>query len=380
AGGAWAFYTVLGDRFEPALAVKTAAVQVMTVGQANAVLTATGYLESRQQAAVGAKAPGRVASLLAEEGDRVEQGALLAVLEHDDLKAALASRKVEILRAQADLAEAQNTLAQRERDYGRQQALRGKGAGTEAELEEAQTAFEAAKARVDSLGAAVQAAEAFVREGEEAIRNMHIYAPFAGTIISKDAELGETIMPGGMGLASGRGSVVTLADLSALEVGTDVKEDFLGQVRAGQPADVVVDAVPGRRYRGRVRQIIPMGDRSRGVVQVKVQVMDPDERLFPELSATVHFLPETDGKSAGDARPATFVPAGAVVTHQGKQLVWRVENERAGAVAVQVLGKEKDGLIQVEPGSGGPTLSGGDVLIVEPPANITENARVRTSS
>ena len=121
---------------------------------------------------------------------------------------------------------------------------------------------------------------------------MFIYAPFDGTVVTKDAEKGESIMPGGMGASSGRGSVITLAKLDELEVDTDVKEDYLGQLHKGQPTQVVVDAVPDRRYKGRLREIIPMGDRTRGIVKVKVSILDPDERLFPELSATVHFLPD----------------------------------------------------------------------------------------
>ncbi len=85
--------------------------------------------------------------------------------------------------------------------------------------------------------------------------------------------------------------MITLAKLDELEVDTDVKEDYLGQLHKGQPAEIVVDAAPNRRYKGRLREIIPMGDRTRGVVKVKVTVLDPDKRLFPELSATVNFLP-----------------------------------------------------------------------------------------
>ena len=192
-----------------------------------------------------------------------------------------------------------------------------KGAGTKSALETAETDFKTAKAHADAKASAVRAAEAHVREAEVAIENMHVYAPFDATVISKDAELGETIMPGGMGPAPAAVAWRRWRISGALEVDTDVKEDYLAHIRRGQPAEVLVDAVPDRRYRGRLREIIPMGDRTRGIVKVKVEVLDADERLFPELSATVHFLPEKDEKSTGDATQALFVPLSAVVKIEG---------------------------------------------------------------
>lgn len=118
-----------------------------------------------------------------------------------------------------------------------------------AEFDAAESAHDAAVARKTSFEAALQLAEARVEEAEQLLENMFVRAPFAGTVISKDAELGESIMPGGMGEASGRGSVVTIADLDHLEVECDVKEDFISRVTERQQAEVAVDAVPVIRRR-----------------------------------------------------------------------------------------------------------------------------------
>src|SRR6185295_11917375 len=135
-----------------------------------------------------------------------------------------------------------------------------------------------------SLEAAIALAAARVREAEQMQANMFIRAPFGGTVISKDAEVGESILPGGMGEASGRGSVVTVADLEHLEVDCDVKEDYISRVKVDHPAEVAVDAVPGHRYQARVRKIIPMGDRARATIKVKVAIAKVDDRLFPNMS------------------------------------------------------------------------------------------------
>lgn len=364
------------DALLPAAAVRTGIVRVAGSSEQRTVLTATGYLESRLQASVGAKAPGRLAQIHFDEGTHVEAKDLLAVLEHADLDAQLASRQVSVAQAKAELLEAQNLHAQAQRDVTRERDVFARNAGTKAGLERAETELAAAEARLAAREAAVAFAEAQVRESEEMIRNMYVYAPFAGTIISKDAEVGETIMPGGMGAASGRGSVATLANLSDLQVDTDVKEDYLGQLRRGQPAEIVVDAVSDRRYQGRLREIIPMGDRSRGVVKVKVTVLEPDERLFPELSATVHFLPPEGEPSRGDAeRPRVFAPADALQPAGEKTFVWLVETGRVRRQEVATDGPARDGFVPIARG-----LTGGETVVLDPSSMLREGQRVTTGS
>jgi RND family efflux transporter MFP subunit len=368
--GYWAFY----DRLFPVPVVKVDSVRIMTLGQARTTLTATGYLESRWQAAVGAKVPGRIANIPVEEGDKVEAGAVLAELEHSDLDAMLASRKVAVTSAAAQLAEAEFTLGQAQRDMVREQELNRRGVGTDSAMEQAETRYNEAQAILNARTAAVDAAKAAVLEAEEAVKNMFIYAPFDGTVVTKDAEKGESIMPGGMGASSGRGSVITLAKLDELEVDTDVKEDYLGQLRKGQPTQVAVDAVPDRRYKGRLREIIPMGDRTRGIVKVKVSILDPDERLFPELSATVHFLPEEKAGDDADAaeRKGVFVPVGAIQGEGAEQFAWVLEDGRVRKVAIKTAGEANDGLMPVTGG-----LAGGEQVIVSPPANLRDGDEVK---
>jgi RND family efflux transporter MFP subunit len=375
AGAAGGAYWAFRDRLFPLPVVKVESVRVMTLGQASTQLTATGYLESRWQAAVGAKVPGRIANIPVEEGSKVKAGDVLAELEHSDLDAMLASRKVAVTHAEAELEEARFNLEQAERDLARERDIFQRNAGTRATLEQAETAQKAAAAVERARRAAVDAAEAAVIEAEEAVRNMFIYAPFDGTVLTKDAEKGESIMPGGMGASSGRGSVITLAKLDELEVDTDVKEDYLGQLHKGQPAEVAVDAAPDRRYQGRLREIIPMGDRTRGIVKVKVAILNPDERLFPELSATVHFLPDAPaGKAEADrSQKGVFVPVAALKGNDDNQFIWVLSDGRVHQAAVKVVGEPHDGLVQVAGG-----LVGGENVIVSSPVELKAGDEVAT--
>jgi RND family efflux transporter MFP subunit len=363
------------DQLRPLPEVKTDTVRVMTQGQARTVLTVTGYLESRWQASVGAKVAGRIESIPVEEGMQVRKGDVLAIIEHADLKASLLERQAAVEQAKAELADMEILAEQKARDLARERRLFAQGAGTQAALEAAETEDRVARARVVSRQKAVELAEARVREAEEAIRNMYILAPFDGTVISKDAEVGETIMPGGMGLASGRGSVATVADLSQLEVDTDVKEDSLGALRKGQPAEVVVDAVPGKRYRGELREIIPMGDRSRGIVKVKVKILDADERLFPELSATVNFLPLGEEAHAGQASQQTYVPERALLRDAAGHYAWKLlPSGEVRRVSVEPDGEPREGLVPIRG-----ALEGGETVVVDPPPGLVEGARVRAA-
>ncbi len=152
--------------------------------------------------------------------------------------------------------------------------------------------------------------------------------PFDGTVISKDAEEGESIQPGGMGGTSGRGSVATIADLENLEIECDVQEDFISRVTEGQEADIAIDAVQSKKYHGVVRKIIPMGDRARATIKVQVTIRDADELLFPEMAGTVYFLP-TEQDLETSEQPRLFCPTSAVDRDpQGNQFVWVADSQK----------------------------------------------------
>jgi RND family efflux transporter MFP subunit len=368
--GLWDLAEVLQQRPE----VRVATVSVETGRAGDATVVATGYLESRQQAMIGARGTGRIETLNVEEGMRVEKGQILAVLEHADLLASLAAAQATFERSQAEVAEQQVQIARAKRAYDRAEKLRTSSASTESAYDEARFQHESAVARLKSMEAAVALAAARIREAEQMKENMFIRAPFDGTVISKDAELGESILPGGLGEGSGRGSVVTIADLEHLEVDCDVKEDYISRVRVGQPAEVGVDAVPDRRYSGRVRQIIPMGDRARATIKVKVEILDADERLFPDMSSTVYFLPDESEAPRETAERRLFCPTDAIVSEGEAAYVWLVGSEdRLERVEVK-SGQALDGRTEILDG-----LTGGERVIVRPPADLRAGQRVKVT-
>jgi len=352
--------------------VRVTKVTVEVGRSADAVVVATGYLESFRQANIGARAAGRIEKINVEEGTRVTAGEIIAVLDHKDIDAALAGAKASLQRAQAELGEQEVAIARAKNDLDRKTKLKESSAITESQFDEVNFQYQAMVAKRSTLEAAVKLAEAKVLETEQMIENMIVRAPFTSTVISKDAEVGESILPGGMGEASGRGSVVMVADLDRLEVDCDVKEDYIGRVLSGGPAEVAVDAVPNRRYAARVRKVIPMGDRARATIKVKVEILDADARLFPNMSAKVYFLPEPGEKPQEMKEKRIFCDSAAVVGTGANQAVWQLgEDSRVRRVAI-TGGEDRDGRTEILEG-----LSGGERVVVDPSSELHEEQLVK---
>lgn len=360
------------DAIRSKLEVRVAKVTVETGRAANAVVVATGYLESRRQAMIGARAAGRIDVVNVEEGSQVKSGEVLAVLEHRDVDAALLAAKATLERAKSELAELEVEISRTHNDFQRAEKLRQSKTISEGDYDQARFAYDAAIARRASAKASIALADARVQETEQLRENMIVRAPFDGTVISKDAEVGESILPGGMGEASGRGSVVTIADLKHLEVDCDVKEDYINRVRQEAPVEVAVDAVPDFRYKGRVRKIIPMGDRARATIKVKVEILNADGRLFPDMSATVYFLPDEKEPDADVPARRVFCDSKAIVSSGSEQFVWALDAENRVERTVVITGAERDGRTEIREG-----LSGGERVIVSPPETLRAGLSVK---
>jgi RND family efflux transporter MFP subunit len=353
--------------------VEVRSVELMTPGEAEKLLSAKGFLKSRHQALIGAKLPGRVERMFVEEGTRVKKGQVLAVLEHNDLKAMLASRRAMLERSRAELREARVDRKDKERKAKRAARLSLTRSVSAEEAEQTAAASDMAEARVAALEAAINLQAANVAEIEAMIRNMHLFAPFDGTVVEKQGEEGEVITPSAMSASFSRSAVVSLANLEQMDVETDVTENLISRVAIGQPAEVSVSAVPDKHYRGRLRQIIPMGDHVRGTVKVKVEILDPDQRLFPELVATVHFLPDKSLNNPGASQSYLYIPKDAVVEENGHSHVWVVDVDRSSVRKRRVeVAVTNDELARVESG-----LKSGERVVLKPPKSLRENEIVK---
>jgi RND family efflux transporter MFP subunit len=388
---------VLGWRARIAFAateVETVAPTVERIGgsgQAGTpLLTASGYVVARRKAVVSAKIQGRLADLRVEEGSRVRENEILARLESDDYEAQVTRSRAQVQQAQAQIASAQASIRRAEADLA--EARRQVSVNERLSKEEIlpKDTLDASRSRVAVLEAAIGQAhadeqrataaltqsQADLRYAEALLQNTVIRAPFAGIVVKKMAEVGESVapIPPGVNLSTSSGAIVALADLDTLEVEVDVAEANVAKLTGGQAAEVVVEAFPEKRYKAELRQVIPTADRTKATVMVKVTILDKDPNLKPEMSAKATFL--EPAKASADAsvpdRPLVLVPQDAVVTRDGKPHVFEVVDSTAKLLPIETGPTRQDRVI-VTAG-----LAGSETLVSRPPDGLKDGDRVST--
>lgn len=346
-------------------------------GGATAV-TANGYVVARTKASVSAKIPGRLAALNVSEGSFVRRGEVIAQLDNADYQAAVAEAQANLASSDASIIEARADDVQLARDAARSRNIRQTDPRlmSSQEVELAQSKADQGEARLNAAVARRNAADAAVKMADANYENTFIRAPFTGTVLHKDAELGEVVAPSvGGGLT--RGAVVTMADLSTLEVEVDVNEAYIGRIQTGAPARITLDAYPDTTFRGSVRQIVPTADRERATVQVKVAINDHDSRILPEMGAKVDFLnlPTPDSSRATNAvvssRPVIRIPSSTIKTDGGASVVYIVRDGRLVRRPV-TTGPVSGGYVEVRSG-----LSGGEQLLVSGVETPTDHMQVK---
>ncbi|MDB4891209.1 MAG: efflux transporter, family, subunit [Gemmatimonadetes bacterium] len=357
-------------------------VQVVTVsatggGSASSAgatsVTANGYVVARTKASVSAKTAGRLAYLGVSEGSIVTKGQIIARLDNADYAAAVSQAQANIASADASVIEARSDHEQLVRDAARIRDIRTKNANliSQQDLETATSRAAQAEARLTAAQARKRSAEAGLNMAEASNDNTIIRAPFSGTVLRKDAEVGEVVAPSvGGGLT--RGAVVTLADLQTLEVEVDVNEAYIARIRSAAPARITLDAYPDTSFRGLVRQVVPTADRQRATVQVKVSILDHDARILPEMGAKVDFLQDEKALATGATpKMALRVPTAAVKTDAGASVVWIVRDGKLLRRVVQT-GPVSAGFLEVRSG-----LNGGEQLLVGGVDAPTEGMKVK---
>jgi RND family efflux transporter MFP subunit len=369
---------VLRTRSVPLVQVATASVSTGAGGGGASggatSVTANGYVVARTKASVSAKTAGRLAFLGVSEGSYVHRGEVIARLDNADYQASVSQAQANVAASDASVIEATSDRDQTARDAQRIAEIRARNANlmSPQDLETATSRAAAAVARYNAAVARKRSAEAGLRLAEASNENTVIRAPFTGTVLRKDAEVGEVVAPSvGGGLT--RGAVVTMADLSTLEVEVDVNEAYIGRIASGRPARITLDAYPDTSFRGEVRQVVPTADRQRATVQVKVSILDHDARILPEMGAKVDFLEPEQPRAAGaPARASIRIPSAALKSDGGASFVWLVRDGRLTKRPVTV-GPVSGGFLEVRSG-----LNGGEQLLVGGVDDPKEGMRVKT--
>src|SRR5436190_659991 len=253
-----------------AIEVETGWVRLAGSGDTGALLSASGYIIPDRKADVSSRMFGTLEWVGIEVGSKVKKGDIMGRIANADIAAQVEEAKASVVEA--------------EREYERWKRIVEKGIEP--------------KERLDRFDTQLQLARARLKQAEASFEYTLIRAPFDGVVVKRSAQAGENVGPAGT-VQSG-GSLCTLIDRNSLEMVADVNETNISKVKPGQKVEISTEARPDRKYKGEVRQIVPTADRTKGIVQVKIRLLDPDEALLPEMASRATFL--RDGAEAGAPR------------------------------------------------------------------------------
>jgi len=367
------------------------------------VLTATGYIVPHHKINVNSKVTGRVKWIGVEKGDKVKEGQVLVRLEDDEFRAQYnqargaadaarsyydelqhGSRPEEVAQAQHNLDEARATLANDKLTLDRNRQLFSQGVVSRQVLDDATARYESDQQRANSLEKAFQLSKIGPRqeeisrakgqldqaEGQAAYAKSLldatiIRAPVSGTILERTAEKGELIIA-----QLTAGSVVSLADLNDIQADLDIAQDDFAKLTPRQKATVTVDAFPDLKWDGVIAEVSPEANRQKATVEVKVQILNPDAHLRPEMNSTVRFLAD-ENKGATQESLGAVVPTGALRDADGgKKFVFIVLDGKAMKHDVKVISQRNSEALV----SG---LNGGESVITTAPEGLEDGDKIK---
>jgi RND family efflux transporter MFP subunit len=346
-------------------------------------LNASGYITPRRRATIAAKITGRVTGVFFDEGTRVKEGQLLATLDDADAKRALDSAKADRDAAHAAIADYEVQLRNSQILLRRAEQLQQAGVQTQEALDNATTAVDSLKAKIVLARQQVAASEARIGVAQQAVDNCTIRAPFAGIVVSKDAQVGEMVSPISAGGGFTRTGIATIVDMHSNEIEVDVNESYIAKVTAGQEVTATLDAHPDKPFPAKVRTIIPTADRQKATVKVRITIrnLEKYDFILPDMGVKVAFLehekpaPKDKGKDKGPEAVA-FIPKSAVRSEAGSSFVFLFHDGKVERRAVK-LGTERGTDVAVLAG-----VSPGDSLVVKGPERLHDGDKVeiRTGS
>jgi HlyD family secretion protein len=354
--------------FFPTVEIETVSVSRIFPSSAFTILNASGYVVAQRKAALAAKATGRLEWLGVEEGSKVKKGEVIARLEGMDAEASRRQASAALDSAASLRDQAKVELADSFRNLKRLKELLSQGYVSQADYDLAEARKERAEAAASSAEANVKVAEASLSGADVALDYTRIRAPFNGVVLTKNADVGDIVTPLGAA-ANAKASVVTIADLASLRVEADVSESSLEKVKVSQPCEITLDALPQNRFRGVVHSIVPTADRSKATVMLKISFIDSDPNILPEMSAKVSFLERP--LKPEDQTPLTAVPKSAVVTREGKSIVFLVKGDTVIQSAV-VTGVSSGDMIEIRNG-----IKPGDRIAAKPVDKLRDGSRVK---
>jgi membrane fusion protein (multidrug efflux system) len=306
----------------------------------------SGSLQPEQEATVRAEVPGAVVQTLADVGQRVPRGALLARLDDRAIRDSYLSAQTAVVTAQTNY----NVAA---RELERAQTLANAGAIAERNVELARNTATAASAQLAN-------ARALLANAAKQLGYTQIRAPFAGVIAQRQVSAGDVVSPGG--------ALFTVVNPASMRLEASVPANELSLVRVGLPVEFSVTGYPNRRFAGRITRVSPTADPATGQVQIVATIPNAGNTLVGGLFA--------EGRVASETRTAPVVPATAVDERGIRPFAMRIKNGRVERVDVQVgIRDEASEIMEIRAG-----LVPGDTVLLGAARGVSPGTPITVSA
>jgi RND family efflux transporter MFP subunit len=353
--------------------VGVAQVREARPGEEATELTAAGYVASERRSTVAPKIAGRLVEVSVKEGERVEEGAVLARLDDRDAKVALSQAEAQARAADAQLGVARAQNAKAARDLGQATRLAQSGAISATALLDARSQAKSADESERAALAQSRATADAVLAARIRLDDTVIRAPFSGTISKKLADEGAVLAPAAVSDIN-VGGIVELVDLGSLNVEAELSEDRIANVHEGQPALIFLDAYPQRVYQATTGTIRPTIDRAKATAVVKVPFAVPPDGVYPNMGAKVSFLEHPVDPKQLEEEPRLRVPRSALFKANGHDAVFIVREGRLKTAWVTVARESGNELALRD----GPPP--GTQIVSAPSRKLRDGQRVRVAT
>jgi RND family efflux transporter MFP subunit len=337
----------------------------------NAVLNASGYVVARRMSTASSKVTGKVLEIYVEEGMEVEKDQVIARLDPINLQNQLTMAERQLDASKRELAEIEVRLAEARRNLERKESLIKQQLVSQTVLDSSRAEVNALAARLDAQMAQVKVAESNVTMRRTDYDDLQVRAPFAGVVISKDAQPGEMISPLSAGGGFTRTGIATIVDMDSREIEVDVNEAYINRVKPNQRVEAALDAYPDDPMPAHVINIVPTADRTKATVRVRIAFDKLEPRILPDMGIKVRFLDDQPLAANAAKGPRIRVPTDAIQHAGDGTYVWVVDDGRVERRAVTV-GAEGDGQIDVLAG-----VNPGDELVAPVVPGLVDGGRIK---
>lgn len=305
-------------------------------GNISQTLNFSGNIDAVKRASIAPLSPGRIKKIYVNEGDYVKEGQLLAKMDDYGLQQALAN------------------LQQLQEDYQRLKTLYERGSATAQQYGQIKAAYDAAKAGYENLKNSVE-----------------LRAPYAGTIIGRHFNEGE-IYNGSPGM-DGVAAIVALAQLGMMKIEVMVPEQEFVLLRTGLSVEIRTDAIPDTVFEGKITTVNPALNRMSRSARVTIEIRNPGYRLKPGMFARVKV-------ATSSKKDVVVIPAPAVVSRDGEQIVFTVENKAVPFTTKPQIVKVQTGIVNDEMAEIVSGLQEGTVVLKDNNVSLLENTDIQVTS